>query len=208
MLIDVNLILLLHTKNDLVIVLFYFLTLPVKFLNFNKNLDTAGNKFLLKFYITMTNSKGGKKMSNNIFNPQQNVPMNSGYLPYSYQATLASQMHPEITPYIMPQPVAPAFLKGRPVSSLEEARAAQIDLDGSLFVFPDLGNKKIYTKKINLDGTATLNSYSLDVALSQKEEVQDTSKYVTKEEFQNLKTTLDEILAKFNKPIEKPTLNF
>ena len=27
------------------------------------------------------------------------------------------------------------FLKGRPVSSLEEARASMIDLDGSLFVF-------------------------------------------------------------------------
>ena len=39
MLIGVNLILLFYTKNDLVIVLFYFLTSPVKFLNFNKNLD-------------------------------------------------------------------------------------------------------------------------------------------------------------------------
>jgi hypothetical protein len=95
----------------------------------------------------------------------------------------------------MPQSAAPAYLKGRPVSSLEEARAAQIDLDGSLFVFPDIGNKKIYTKKINLDGTATLNSYSLDI-VAPKEEAEDVSKYATKEEFQNLKSTLDEILSK------------
>jgi hypothetical protein len=53
------------------------------------------------------------------------------------------------------------YLKGRPVVSMEEARAAQIDLDGSMFIFTDVGNKKIYTKQINLDGTATLNTYSL-----------------------------------------------
>ena len=45
-------------------------------------------------------------------------------------------------------------LNGRPVSSLEEARAATIDFDGSIFYFPDLASNKIYTKQINLDGTA------------------------------------------------------
>jgi predicted transcriptional regulator len=30
-----------------------------------------------------------------------------------------------------------------------------------MFIFTDIGNKKIYTKQINLDGTATLNTYSL-----------------------------------------------
>ena len=38
------------------------------------------------------------------------------------------------------------ILKGRPVASLEEARAMSIDFDGSVFFFPDLANKKIYTK--------------------------------------------------------------
>jgi hypothetical protein len=47
------------------------------------------------------------------------------------------------------------------VSSLEEARATSIDFDGSIFYFPDLANRKIYTKQINLDGTATLNMYEL-----------------------------------------------
>ena len=50
-------------------------------------------------------------------------------------------------------------IKGRPVSSLEEARAMSIDFDGSIFYFPDLANQRIYTKQINLDGTATLNVY-------------------------------------------------
>ena len=59
------------------------------------------------------------------------------------------------------QPVI-SGLKGRPVSSLEEARAAQIDLDGSVHIFPDLANKKIYTKTINVDGTASFNVFALD----------------------------------------------
>lgn len=71
------------------------------------------------------------------------------------------------------------YIKGRPVVSIEEARASQIDLDGSLFVFTDIGNKKIYTKQINLDGTATLNTYSL------VEEVAQPESYVTKAEFDN-----------------------
>lgn len=58
-----------------------------------------------------------------------------------------------------------SILKGRPVSSYDEAKASMIDLDGSVFVFPDFGNKKIYTKQINLDGTATINTYNLDEEL-------------------------------------------
>ena len=53
-------------------------------------------------------------------------------------------------------------LKGRPVSSLDEAKASMIDLDGSLFVFPDIANGKIYTKQIMLDGTADFRIYSLE----------------------------------------------
>jgi hypothetical protein len=52
-------------------------------------------------------------------------------------------------------------LKGRLVSSLEEARASSIDFDGSVFNFPDLANKQIYTKQINIDGTASLYVYEL-----------------------------------------------
>jgi hypothetical protein len=52
-------------------------------------------------------------------------------------------------------------LKGRPVASLEEVRATSIDFDGSVFFFPDLANKRIYTKQISMDGTAILNMYEL-----------------------------------------------
>ncbi len=53
------------------------------------------------------------------------------------------------------------FLKCRPVSSKDEAKAYQIDLDGSLWVFTDLANGKIYTKQINNNGTATFQTYLL-----------------------------------------------
>lgn len=80
--------------------------------------------------------------------------------------------------YMLPQTSISAF-KGRPVSSLEEARAAQVDFDGSLFIFPDIANKKIYTKQINLDGTASLKMYNLDESVPNPQ----PQAYVTKEEF-------------------------
>lgn len=53
------------------------------------------------------------------------------------------------------------FVKCRAVTSIDEAKASMIDLDGSVHVFTDIGNKKIYTKQINLDGTAKLSTYVL-----------------------------------------------
>ena len=62
-------------------------------------------------------------------------------------------------------------LKGRPVSSYDEAKASMIDLDGTLFVFTDIANHWfvftdianhcIYTKQILLDGSAELKTYVL-----------------------------------------------
>lgn len=64
--------------------------------------------------------------------------------------------------YPMQQPQqAQQYIKGRPVSSFDEAKAIAIDWDGSIFVFTDVANKKIYTKRIMLDGTAELKTYVL-----------------------------------------------
>ena len=73
-------------------------------------------------------------------------------------------------------------LKGRPVSSLEEVRASSIDFDGSVFFFPDLANKRIYTKQINMDGTALLNMYELkEIPVPQQVPLGD---YITRKEFE------------------------
>lgn len=96
------------------------------------------------------------------------------------------------------------YLKGRPVASIEEARAALIDLDGSLYVFTDIGNKKIYTKQINLDGTATLNTYSL---VADDPTANTNAEYVTKIEFNQ---ALNSIQNMFNNltlnqpPLQQP----
>ena len=82
------------------------------------------------------------------------------------------------------QPQKPAVplqptLKGRPISSIEEVRAAAVDFDGSIFYFPDLANRRIYTKHINMDGTASVLMYEL------KEMPTETnSQYITREEFE------------------------
>jgi uncharacterized membrane protein YcaP (DUF421 family) len=53
-------------------------------------------------------------------------------------------------------PVPPQFgsLRGHPVSSLEEVKATSIEFDGSIFYFPDIANKRIYTKTVDNSGIA------------------------------------------------------
>ena len=92
-------------------------------------------------------------------------------------------------------------LKGRLVASLEEARATSIDFDGSVFYFPDLANKRIYTKQINIDGTASLCVYELREMPVQKEDsgfVPSVEKFVTREEFERVLQQL----ALLQKPTE------
>lgn len=77
-------------------------------------------------------------------------------------------------------PQQPQFLKCRPVTSIEEARAAQIDLDGSLWVFTDISHGKIYTKQIRNDGSSSFGIYNY----TEEEPIvyNDTNNFVTKAE--------------------------
>lgn len=87
----------------------------------------------------------------------------------------------------------------RPVSSFEEVKAASIDFDGSVFYFPDLANKKIYTKQIGMDGAAILNMYELKeipVTTTQSTAI-DTSQFVTREEF-------EKVIRQFAIPAQAP----
>ena len=93
-------------------------------------------------------------------------------------------------------------LKGRPVSGLEEVRAAAVDFDGTVSFFPDLANGKIYTKQCNIDGTASLNMYELKEIPTQPQV--DSLDYVTREEFKQTMTALKQILAQANLVKESP----
>lgn len=84
-------------------------------------------------------------------------------MPGYYNGQIPPQPVQPVTPPPTPvqaQPI-PSAMKCRAVTSQEEARAAMIDLDGSVSVFTDFGNNKIYTKQIKLDGTAELKTYEL-----------------------------------------------
>ncbi len=85
-------------------------------------------------------------------------------------------------PQTYPQSAVAMGLKGHPVSSLEEVRATGIDFDGTVFFFPDLANHKIYTKQINMDGTASLNMYELKEI--PREVPVNVGAFITREEFE------------------------
>lgn len=116
------------------------------------------------------------------------------YQNYNYYPQQQSQqvMQQQQSLYQIPayrQAPPQAGLKGRLVTSLEEARATSIDFDGSVFYFPDLANKRIYTKQINMDGTATLCVYELREMPIQREDsvfAPSVDKFVTREEFERV----------------------
>lgn len=78
------------------------------------------------------------------------------------------------------------ILKGRPVSSYDEAKASMIDLDGSLFVFTDIANNCIYTKQILLDDSAELKTYVLQEQKQgeTKRDNRNNTQYVLREDFE------------------------
>lgn len=96
---------------------------------------------------------------------------------------------------INPRPnlLTPQFggLKGHPVSSLEEVKASTIDFDGTIFYFPDIANKKIYTKSVGLDGVALLNMYELKPLPAEPIE----GEFVTRTEFDQALARISELLA-------------
>lgn len=91
-------------------------------------------------------------------------------------------------------------LKGRPVTGLEEVRAAAIDFDGTVSFFPDLANGKIYTKQCNVDGTASLNMYELkEIPMTP---TVNSGSFVTRDEFEQTIAALKQILAQANLVVE------
>lgn len=129
-----------------------------------------------------------------------------------YPQTQPTQYTPQYARPVQPQ----AYLKGRLVSSLEEARATSIDFDGSIFYFPDLANRRIYTKQINLDGTATLNMYELREVPTVNEQavVASMNNYITRDEFDQVVAQLKAMLVPeqpkpiVEQPKPKVELNF
>ena len=122
---------------------------------------------------------------------------NYNYYPITTNPQVSQQSY---NPYLRQAPPQTG-LKGRPVSSLEEVRASSIDFDGSVFYFPDMANRRIYTKQINIDGTAALNVYELIELKNEPKEgivLPSMDKFVTKEELQ-------QVLAQFRQSLDEKT---
>lgn len=81
-------------------------------------------------------------------------------------ANYQSQM-PQMPTYqaqqFAPQPPMPLMMKGRTVASLDEVKAAQIDLDGSLTYFPCPADSCIYAKYIDMNGMPVIQNYKLSL---------------------------------------------
>lgn len=123
---------------------------------------------------------------------------------YPYYPSTQSQPQPIYQPRqpvaYVEQPSSQMGIKGRPVTSIEEARAISIDFDGSVFYFPDLANKRIYTKQINMDGTSSLNVYEW-----KNDPVISSPQYVTREEFETVLKQLKETLMQHQEAkVEEP----
>lgn len=113
------------------------------------------------------------------------------------------QQQPNSTLPINPRPNVFGGLKGHPVSSLEEVKASSIDFDGSIFYFPDIANKRIYTKTVGMDGVALLNMYELKPLPTEPI----AGDYVTHTEFDQALSRISEILAKLT-PSDAAPQNF
>lgn len=135
------------------------------------------------------------------YNPMAPAQQRLAQMEQQYPQFAQQQMNQMGQGYGQPQQQQPMYIKCRAVTSFDEAKAAMIDLDGSLHVFTDTANKRIYTKQINLDGTATLNTYVLD------EPVQPTvvksanespvSQAVFVQTVNSLQSEIEELKAKF-----------
>ncbi|WP_455652083.1 hypothetical protein [Phascolarctobacterium sp.] len=98
-------------------------------------------------------------MFGNPYAPSINVPAAQQRLAqYQQMQPVAYQQ-----PYGMMQQPVPIGIKGRTVASLDEVKAAQIDLDGSFTYFICPADACIYAKAIDLNGTPVIQVYKLSV---------------------------------------------
>lgn len=138
-----------------------------------------------------------------------NYGMYNPYAPQMQRLQQMEQQYPQFAQqnaqsypqYPQSYPQQGQTLKGRPVTSIDEAKASIIDLDGSLFVFPDVTNKKIYTKQINLDGTASLITYVQEA--SSDEQGAPVNNFLTKEDIISLEEQIKVLNGNMNQLKER-----
>lgn len=151
-------------------------------------------------------------MAGTYYNPMGGQQMYNTMAPYQNRLSQYEQQYPQygmqnqMQGYQnMPQnaPNQQSYIKGRAVTSFDEAKASMIDLDGSLYVFTDVANGKIYTKQIMNDGTAQLHTYVMNDTPPVKETTEtpeiDLKEYVKRDE---VDTVIKNLVTQFNSELD------
>ena len=89
-------------------------------------------------------------------------PYRPPYNGYSQVQGNYPQTYPQRYPQQPMQMPVNNIVKGRVVTGIEEARAAQVELDGTPSYFPSLGEGKIYVKYIGMDGLPVFQSFIVE----------------------------------------------
>ena len=89
-------------------------------------------------------------------------PYRQSYNPYPQIQANYPQTFPQRYPQQQVQMPVNNIVKGRVVTGIEEARAAQVDLDGTPSYFPSLGEGKIYVKYIGMDGLPVFQTFIVE----------------------------------------------
>ena len=89
-------------------------------------------------------------------------PYRHAYNPYPQIQANYPQTYPQRYPQQQMQMPVNNIVKGRVVTGIEEARAAQVDLDGTPSYFPSLGEGKIYVKYIGMDGLPVFQTFIVE----------------------------------------------
>lgn len=109
----------------------------------------------------------------NQFFPQ--YPQYPQYNPYQQQMAANQQMINQLSQgmpqYPSQQPTAPVSqgLNGKFVDSIENVKATDVMMDGSVMFFPSTDGKVIYTKQLQADGTSRVLAYMVTEEQRQEE---------------------------------------
>lgn len=90
---------------------------------------------------------------------------------------LQQQYRPQQSQMPLPQ-YAGGYLRGRMVTGMDEAKAAQIEMDGTSTFFPCPAEGKIYEKFLGLDGLPVFRVYQIAQPQEQQKPVYAERSYV------------------------------
>jgi hypothetical protein len=87
-------------------------------------------------------------------------------------------------------------LNGHPVSNINEAKAAQIIPNGTMYYYPSIGEEKIYVKSTDMNGSMVFNIFTLSKEKDRSETILDT----LQAKIQSLEKAVSELKEKKHEP--------